>query len=198
MPPVEQPMITMGMVEPEQPLTDSAPIPEAAMPSDTTSDATQIVLPEEVAQPGPPVEVDRVLLTGQGREWYREWKEDVIDDDMVRQRWGEAVVELFHATLSMELAVRSPSQEASGHGGARAADVSDLESDEEKRAREIAEGAVDDRPGYVELVAGSRDDSLQGQENHDHGMGSETLVDDSMSMKTSCRGTWLDCGPPGT
>ena len=181
MPAAEQPMITMGMVEHAMPAPEQ--LEPAEVVSDAASAATQLVPPEEAARPGPQLEVDEVLLDSQGKEWYRQWKEDVVDDDMVRKRWGEAVVELFHATLAMELVIQSQPHPVIGQSSGVDHQLRNLESDEDRRAREIAEGAVDKRPGFVMMHAGAVTDAplggAQGSESGGLEMESATLLEDT-------------------
>ena len=160
----DKPMVTLSITESGSTvMNDTAPVvKEAAALSrehEEGSNQTVDVAPDQVGEPCSPVGVDQVLLTGQGKEWFRQWREGIIDDEMVRKRCGRDVEELFHATLAVEREVTDAIKEE-GRGdtmtmGAKG-DMEARESDEERREREILEGAVEDRPGFVAIECMTR------------------------------------------
>ena len=108
----------------------------------------------------------------------------MIDDEMVKQRWGQDVRELFHATLAMEMAIvedtKDKEKETTGLEDVKG-EVEALESDEARREREILEGAIEDRPGFVAMAGGIRQtqsDEGEGDENEEHVMHEDGEEDD--------------------
>ena len=193
MPSVEQPMITLGMAE--QPMSPQVDLAKSDVRDDAASASTQLVPPEEAGQPSSPAGVDQVLLTQQGKEWYRQWKEGVVDDQMVRQRWGEDVMELFHSTLAMELVIPSPAGEPLAREMVeRDSGAQELESDEERRGREIAEGAVDGRPGYVEVMMTGENAGGMATEEGEHGSAMEMDLDEQVLSGQGLQGEMLTDG----
>ena len=97
-----------------------------------------------------------MLRSAQGKEWYKQWREGVIDDEMVQRKWGEDVKELFHATLAMELSVsdvKNDMKEEKAEGG-----TDDNDSDMGGCGRNSAEGA-EERPGHIPIEEADGDEN---------------------------------------
>ena len=72
-----------------------------------------------------------------------------MDDDMVRKKYGNDGLEVFYAAKVMSQEVEATLPLAKEEFVRTMENL--MESDEERRAREIMEGAVDRRPGHVEV-----------------------------------------------
>ena len=138
-------MVTFGVEEFLQERTDQEQGPEGS----------ERTVP---ASPAPPVEkedkvhVDDILRSEEGREWYKWWSAGEMDDAMILKKYGSDGLEVFYAAKVMSQEVEAtlplPKEEfvRTMENKARL-----VESDEERRAREVMEDTMDARPGYVEV-----------------------------------------------